>query len=111
MRIVPKLSIAEGINAARLLFPNCFFDAEGCHDGLEALRHYRYKVVDGQYSREPVHDNYSHGADAFRYLAMTIKGSNASQKRDAVKSRLDVAREYAKKIRNSIPSGGNGWMG
>lgn len=111
VRIVPKLSIAEGINAARLLFPNCFFDAEGCHDGLEALRHYRYKVVDGQYSREPVHDNYSHGADAFRYLAMTIKGSNASQKRDAVKSRLDVAREYAKKIRNSIPSGGNGWMG
>lgn len=111
IRIVPKLSIAEGVNSARLLFPNCFFDKDGCHDGLEALRHYRYKVVDGQYSREPMHDNYSHGADAFRYLAMTIKGTGQTARRDSIKGRLEQAKEFARKVTSGLPTGSNGWMG
>ena len=27
----------------------------------------------GQFSRSPLHDHYSHGADAFRYIALMIK--------------------------------------
>jgi phage terminase large subunit len=42
VRIVPKLSIADGINAVRTLFPVMWFDRERCADGVQALRHYRY---------------------------------------------------------------------
>lgn len=75
VKIVPNLSIVDGINAARTIFPNCWFDQEKCADGLNALRHYRFSVdVDtGKFSKIPVHDDYSHGADSFRYLAIAIK--------------------------------------
>lgn len=75
VRIVPKLSIADGINAARTLFPNCWFDAEKCAEGFQYLRRYRYGVVQtlGVPTREPLHDEASHAADAFRELAVGIK--------------------------------------
>jgi phage terminase large subunit len=41
VQIVARLSVLDGINAARTLFPQCWFDAEKCADGLQALRHYR----------------------------------------------------------------------
>jgi len=74
VRIVPKLSVANGINAARTIFNRCWFDAEKCADGLQALRHYRYEVdpETGQFSSQPLHDWASHGADAFRYMALAL---------------------------------------
>ena len=110
IRIVPKLSIAEGINAARLLLPNCFFDEDGCEAGLESLRRYRYKVIDGQYSRDPMHDNYSHGADAFRYLALTIKNAGSGAKREGIRGRLDAAQEFAREAMSQNPLDSSGWM-
>jgi len=73
-RIVPKVPIVDSINAARTIFSNCYFDRENCHQGLEALRHYRYEVDPdtGMFSKTPLHDNYSHGADAFRYIGLMI---------------------------------------
>lgn len=71
--IVPKLSPTDGINAVRMIFPNCWFDETECEDGLNALRHYRYRVVDGQLSNDPLHDWASDGADAFRYLAVALR--------------------------------------
>lgn len=76
VRIVPKLSLRDGINAARTVFGQCYFDEKRCEAGIKALRHYRYEVVEdgtGQLSREPVHDWSSHGADAFRYLALALR--------------------------------------
>ena len=75
VRIVPKLSVADGINAARTIFPQCWFDRERCADGLQALRHYRYGEVEttGQPTRVPLHDASSHGADAFRMFAVSVK--------------------------------------
>ena len=75
---VPKLSLTDGINAARLILPNCYFDEDGCEEGIQALRHYRYKVVDGQYSNEPLHDWASDGADSFRYLAIAFRERGGS---------------------------------
>ena len=73
-RIVPKVPIVDSINAARTIFSNCYFDRENCHQGLEALRHYRYEVdpETGMFSKTPLHDQYSHGADAFRYIGLMI---------------------------------------
>ena len=73
-RIIERTPIADSINAARTIFRNCWFDRENCHDGLQCLRHYRYDVdpETGQFSRQPLHDQYSHGADAFRYIGLMI---------------------------------------
>jgi phage terminase large subunit len=75
VRITPKLSVADGINAARTIFPQCWFDAEKCADGIQALRHYRYgemKTLEHP-TREPLHDWASHSADSFRYYAVNIR--------------------------------------
>ena len=74
-QIMPRVPILDSINAARTIFPNCYFDREHTADGLACLRHYRYEVdpETGQFSRNPLHDHYSHGADAFRYIALMIK--------------------------------------
>lgn len=76
VRIVPKTpSVADGINAARTIFPLCWFDRERCADGLQALRRYRYGEIEklGTPTRVPLHDMSSHGADAFRAFAVTAK--------------------------------------
>jgi hypothetical protein len=64
--------VEEGIHAARMLLPRCWFDAERCKAGLEALRHYRrdYNQRLNEFKATPVHDWASHGADAFRGLAV-----------------------------------------
>lgn len=83
VNIVPKFSVTDGINAARIFFPNCWFDETECEQGLNALRHYRYKVLetskslggerDAHLSNEPLHDWASDGADAFRYMAVAFR--------------------------------------
>jgi phage terminase large subunit len=74
-QILPRVPIVDSINAARTIFPNCWFDREHAADGITCLRHYRYDVDPDtkQFSRSPLHDHYSHGADAFRYIALMIK--------------------------------------
>jgi len=73
-KIIPRTPIVDSINAARTLFRNCWFDRENCYDGLQCLRHYRYDVdpETKQFSKQPLHDNYSHGADAFRMLGLVV---------------------------------------
>ena len=75
MQVLPRVSPEDGINAARLLLPRCWFDAQKCRDGLKALRQYRRSYNEDRkvFSDKPYHDWASHAADAFRYLAMGIK--------------------------------------
>jgi phage terminase large subunit len=72
--IVPKLSVEDGIEAARTLIPRMWFDEHGCERGIECLKSYRKQFNDKMqtWSSTPVHDWASHGADAFRYLAIAI---------------------------------------
>ena len=74
VQIIPKTPVADSINAARTIFSKCFFDRENCHEGLQCLRHYRYDVDPDtkMFSKAPVHDQYSHGADAFRYIGLMV---------------------------------------
>ena len=73
--VVRKLPVDDGIHAARLLLPRCWFDEEKCRKGIEALTFYRrdYNERMQQYSDTPLHDWASHGADAFRGLAVRHK--------------------------------------
>jgi len=75
VQIIDRVPIADSINAARTIFNACYFDKNNCGPGLDCLRHYRYDVDPDtkQFSKTPVHDNYSHGADAFRYIGLMIQ--------------------------------------
>ena len=60
--LVPAHKIMDGINAARVSFPNIWFDAGRCADGIEALRQYRteYDEKTRAYKDTPKHDWTSH---------------------------------------------------
>jgi len=74
-RVLGNHRLEDGINAVRLLLPRCWFDAEKCARGLEALRHYRSEWDERRqaFRERPLHDWSSHAADAFRYLAMGLR--------------------------------------
>ena len=67
-RVVRQHSVADGINAVRMVLPRCWFDAERCAKGIHALRHYRrsWNEEAQAWRASPVHDHASHGAAAFR---------------------------------------------
>jgi phage terminase large subunit len=75
-RVLPALPVDDGISAARLLLPRCYFDSERCADGIEHLRQYRREYDERlrTFKPKPLHDEHSHGADAFRYLATAVDG-------------------------------------
>lgn len=76
VRITPKVSLADGINATRTIFPVCVFDRTKCAKGLERLRGYRYGLDEkkGKWTQSPIHDESSHAADALRYAGVALKG-------------------------------------
>ncbi len=80
VRIVPSLSLVDGLAAVRTIFNRCWFDADKCAEGIQALKHYRYETDEAMsdarhpvFKKEPTHDWASHPADAFRYFAVTIR--------------------------------------
>ena len=73
--IVPRSEVEDGIEACRQLIPKCWFDEVRTARGIECLKSYR-KEWDERlkvYRNKPRHDEFSHGADAFRTLAMGIR--------------------------------------
>ena len=68
-------TLTDGINATRLFLAKCWFDEGRTTRLIEALRHYRktYNQRLDVFSGTPVHDQFSHGADAFRGLAVRHK--------------------------------------
>lgn len=80
INVLGKYDVADSINAARMLLPKCWFDAAKTEKGVKALKAYqrRYNAKSQTFERSPLHDWSSHGADAFRYLAMGLKNSNTS---------------------------------
>jgi hypothetical protein len=68
----------ERINAARLMIPLCWFDAERCSGGLERLRLYRKRWNRATRSYGgPLHDDSSHAADAFGEFAANRAGGRS----------------------------------
>ena len=74
-RVVPKLPLEDGIHAAQMIIPRCWFDRDACKVGLEALRHYHraYSERTRSFRSSPVHDWSSHAADAWRYFAVGLR--------------------------------------
>lgn len=71
IQIVPKLWVLDGINSARAILPYCYFDREKTMEWWKMLKNYHKEFDDKHQSfKWPLHDWASHGADAFRYLAV-----------------------------------------
>lgn len=80
IEIAPKMAVEDGINAARILLNRCWFDRVKCERGLEALKNYRSKIDEKRrIALGPLHDWSSHGADAFRYLAVSSNTATVKQ--------------------------------
>lgn len=85
----------ERINAGRQMIPITWFDAEACALGLNRLRAYRKRWNRSTSSYTgPLHDENSHGADAFGEFAVNRRPTGAGK---------------PPKLNLKPPSGG-GWM-
>lgn len=74
IRAGSRLPVQDGINAVRTMLPKCVFDEQKCAKGLDALRQYRtdWDSKNKTPRKVPLHDWSSHGADAFRELAVQL---------------------------------------
>ncbi len=84
LKIVPSLSLQDGIQATRLALMRSWFDADRCHDGIECLRQYQREYDEDKkvFRDKPKHDWTSHGADAFRMLAIAWKEEDKTTPKD-----------------------------
>ena len=84
LKIVPNLSIQDGIQATRLALTRTWFDNR-CEEGIECLRQYQREWNDDKkcFNDRPKHDFTSHSADAFRYLSIVWKDEDSPILKDS----------------------------
>lgn len=84
VRVLDQSKVADGINAVRTIFGQCYFDGEKCLDGIQGLRRYQWgkESANGVARREPLHDAASHPADALRTMAVWIKAPKKEENRE-----------------------------
>lgn len=70
VEIVPNVDVEQGIRKAREVFGRVYVDKTHASDLLNRLGRYRRRVNSEGQASTPVHDDESHGADGFRYLAL-----------------------------------------
>jgi hypothetical protein len=72
VRIVPDLSVQDGIQAARVMLAKTWFDEENTDHGVESLKQYQREWDDDKkmFRDKPRHDWTSHASDAFRMMAV-----------------------------------------
>lgn len=74
VQVLASTSIEEGIKAARMVFPRCYFDEARTTRLVECLKRYRRDInTKTDEPAAPLHDEFSHGADMFRYLGQAVE--------------------------------------
>lgn len=70
VNIIPVAPVEAGIRLTRQTLPRCYFNQDSTQRLVECLRRYRRNLpTTTNEPGSPVHDEYSHGADAMRYVA------------------------------------------
>lgn len=104
VRVLERTTVADGINAARILLAKSVFDKTKCNlpwgkdqfRGIESLKNYE-KIWDAKHSifqDNPRHNWASHGADAFRTAAMGMR-ENAPSAEDKKRFPRHSQREFS----------------
>ena len=70
VKITQNMPIEEGIKIARMAFRQMVFDRNKSARLLECLKRYKRHIPKHGEPASPIHDEYSHGADCFRYLSI-----------------------------------------
>jgi phage terminase large subunit len=71
VKLVPNIGVEPGIKSARMMFDQVYFDKTKSARLIECLKRYRRSInQQTNESGSPVHDEFSHGADNFRYLSV-----------------------------------------
>jgi phage terminase large subunit len=75
LTVLPAQNVEDGIHSARMIFSRCYFDADNTGKLIQSLKKYRRQMHQstGAFGA-PLHDDASHDADAFRYLAVGESG-------------------------------------
>lgn len=83
-KLVVDHKVADGISAVRQIIGRCYWDADRCKDGIEALRQYQHEWDPEAriFKDTPKKDWATHPADAFRYLAMAYREIRAQPQPD-----------------------------
>lgn len=73
--MVPRSSISDRVNAARVLMPRIRFNETNCARGIDGLRSWRYEYDDEKkiFSSDPLHDWASHDGDGFSYGCLIMQ--------------------------------------
>ncbi len=71
-------SVTAGIQSVRNVFSSCYFDESKCDAGLKRLAAYKkeWDKRNGCFKARPVHDDASHGSDAFRQFGQEADAGN-----------------------------------
>jgi hypothetical protein len=68
--------VLHGINAVRNVLRTwpIYFDKNKCKRGIEALENYsrKWNIENKVFQDNPLHDQWSHGADGFRYVCLSL---------------------------------------
>lgn len=84
--VVPKIGLADGINATRRMLPHVYVDDTTCEAWINDMVAYRREFDDDNqtFRNQPKHDRASHSADMTRYRAVayqSVTGRAAAQER------------------------------
>lgn len=74
VRITPSMSVEDGIRLTRMTFRRMYFDKMNTGRLFQCAKRYRRQI--NQQTREagaPLHDEWSHGADNLRYIAINAE--------------------------------------
>ena len=73
VQVLSMMDVEEGIKGARMLFPRVFVDQTKAARLLECLKRYQRRVHQITHEpMEPLHDEFRHGADNFRYIGQAV---------------------------------------
>jgi len=74
---VSEMSIEAGIKLARMTFPRVYIDKSNAYGLVNCLKRYK-RIINSQTNEPgtPLHDEYSHGADNFRYICISADQMN-----------------------------------
>ncbi|MBK8810769.1 MAG: PBSX family phage terminase large subunit [Acidobacteria bacterium] len=93
VKIVPSVSVEDGIKSARMAFQQTYFDKTKTERLVECLKRYR-RSINAQTNEPgaPLHDEFSHGADNYRYVALVA--DQLSNEDEVTRSRIPPRRAF-----------------
>jgi len=74
VRITPNMALEDGIRMTRMVFGRFYFDKTKAGRLVQCAKRYRRRInSQTKEPEEPLHDEWSHGADNLRYIAVNAQ--------------------------------------